>query len=197
VNWDECEAIKIFYNTWISTKIAYVNLIQDIAVKNKNINVDKVTEALANSNRSILGKKYMRAGMGDGGACHPRDNIALRWLARELDIGYDFFGNIMDTRERQAENMAKEILKHGTNIWFSSDSYKPNTNLLDGSYSLLVQHFVKQHGGQIVQGIDNKVEVIVRVHETDVFSTDETTVIFDPWRTYPPGKNVVYYGRPR
>lgn len=197
VNWDECEAIKIFYNTWISTKIAFVNLIQDIAVKNTNINVDKVTEALANSNRSILGKKYMRAGMGDGGACHPRDNIALRWLARELNIGYDFFGNIMDTRERQAENMAKEILKHGNNIWFSSDSYKPNTDLLDGSYSLLVQHFVKQHGGQIVQGIDNKVEVIVRVHETDVFTTDETTIVFDPWRTYPPGKNVVYYGRPR
>jgi UDPglucose 6-dehydrogenase len=29
----------------------------------------------------------MRAGMGDGGACHPRDNIALRWLAKDLGVG--------------------------------------------------------------------------------------------------------------
>ena len=46
----------------------------------------------------------MKAGMGDGGACHPRDNIALRWLAKELDLGYDIFETIMTAREKQAEN---------------------------------------------------------------------------------------------
>ena len=38
--WDEAESIKIFYNTFISTKIALVNMIQDVAMKNGNINVD-------------------------------------------------------------------------------------------------------------------------------------------------------------
>ena len=136
----------------------------------------------------------MKAGMGDGGACHPRDNIALRWLSKELKLGYDLFDAVMTARERQAENMALEILKYGNNIHFTSDSYKPGTDLTDGSYSILVQHYVNKHGGQLVNGFDNPVEVIVRVHESDQFTTDDKVIIFDPWRTYPKADNVIYYG---
>tara|TARA_B100001057_G_scaffold500493_1_gene615886 strand:+ start:1366 stop:2529 length:1164 start_codon:yes stop_codon:yes gene_type:complete len=191
---EEVESMKIFYNTFISNKIALVNMIQDVAHKLGNMDVDKVTQALANSTKRIVSSAYMKAGMGDGGACHPRDNIALRWLAKELDLGYDMFESIMTAREKQAETMAKAILQHGNNIWFSSDSYKPNTHLVDGSYSLLVQHYVRKHGGEIVNGIDTPVQVIVRVHETDNFSADDSTIIFDPWRTYPKAQNVVYFG---
>ena len=192
--WEEAEAIKIFYNTFISSKIAFVNMIQDVAQQLGNIDVDVVTKALAKSTMRINSTRYMRAGLGDGGACHPRDNIALRWLAKELNLGYDVFQSIMYTRERQAENMAVAILKHGTNICFSSDTYKPNTNLIDGSYSLLVQHYVMKHGGSIVNGFNEKVDVIVRVHESDKVEADENTIIFDPWRTYPKDKNVIHYG---
>jgi len=192
--WEEAEAIKIFYNTFISTKIALVNMIQDVAQKLGNTNVDRVTTALANSTKRIISSKYMKAGMGDGGACHPRDNIALRWLSKELKLGYDLFDAVMTARERQAENMALEILKYGNNIHFTSDSYKPGTNLTDGSYSILVQHYVNKHGGQLVNGFDNPVEVIVRVHESDQFTTDDKVIIFDPWRTYPKADNVIYYG---
>ena len=193
--WEEIEAMKIFYNTFISNKIALVNMIQDVAQKLGNINVDKVTQALAKSTQRIVSPAYMKAGMGDGGACHPRDNIALRWLAKKLELGYDLFEGIMTARERQAESMAKNILEYGKNIFFTSDSYKPGTTLVDGSYSLLVQHYVQKHGGKIVNGIDNPVQVIVRVHETDQVSADNSTIIFDPWRSYPPADNVVYYGK--
>ena len=40
----------------------------------------------------------------------------------------------------------------------------------------------------------NKIDVIFKVHEEDQFSTDETTIVFDPWRTHPKEKNVVHYG---
>ena len=193
--WEETEAMKIFYNTFISNKIALVNMIQDVAHKLGNMNVDKVTQALAKSTQRIVSSSYMKAGMGDGGACHPRDNIALRWLAKELDLGYDIFESIMTARERQAENMAKAILTHGNNVFFTSDSYKAGTDLVDGSYSLLVQHYVRKHGGQIVNGFDNPVDVIVRVHESDQVSADNRTVIFDPWRSYPKADNVVYFGK--
>jgi len=192
---EEVESMKIFYNTFISNKIALVNMIQDVAHKLGNMDVDVVTNALAKSTKRIVSPAYLKAGMGDGGACHPRDNIALRWLAKELGLGYDMFGTIMTAREKQAENMALAILKHGTNVWFSSDSYKSGTNLVDGSSSLLVQHFIIKHGGQLVNGIDSPVEVIVRVHETDQISADESTIIFDPWRTYPMAENVVHYGK--
>ena len=193
--WEEIESMKIFYNTFISNKIALVNMIQDVAHKLGNMNVDKVTQALGKCTKRIVSTAYMKAGMGDGGACHPRDNIALRWLAKDLGLGYDLFESIMTARERQAEHMAKAILEHGTNVHFTSDSYKPGTNMTDGSYSLLVQHFVKQHGGDIVNGFDNPVQVIVRVHESDSVTADDKTIIFDPWRSYPKADNVVYYGK--
>jgi UDPglucose 6-dehydrogenase len=195
--WEEIESMKIFYNTFISNKVALVNMIQDVAHKLGNMNVDIVTQALAKSTKRIVSPAYMKAGMGDGGACHPRDNIALRWLAKELELGYDMFESIMTAREQQAETMARAILTHGKNVCFSSDSYKPGTDLIDGSYSLLVQHYVRKHGGQIVYGIDTPVQVIVRVHETDEVSADEKTIIFDPWRTYPKADNVIYYGAPQ
>ena len=139
----------------------------------------------------------MRAGMGDGGACHPRDNIALRWLAQKLELRYDLFGSVMSARERQAENMALEILKHGKNIFFSSNSYKPGTELIDGSYSLLVQHYIKKHHGIIASQQDDSVEVIVRVHESDIIKNDGAVIIFDTWRSYPQADNVIYYGYPQ
>ena len=159
------------------------------------MDVDRVTGALARSTKRIVSPAYMKAGMGDGGACHPRDNIALRWLAKDLGLGYDLFESIMTAREKQAEHMALAILEHGKNIHFSSDSYKPGTALTDGSYSLLVQNYVKKHGGMLVNGFDTPVEVLVRVHETDEVSADSNTIIFDPWRTYPKADNVVYYGK--
>ena len=107
----------------------------------------------------------------------------------------------MSAREKQAENMAKTILKHGKDIHFTSDTYKPNTTLIDGSYSLLVQHYVNKHGGSIIDSMairyNKNVDVIVRVHETDEITADNNSniIIFDPWRTYPKASNVVYYGK--
>lgn len=198
--WEEAEATKIFYNTFISARLSLVNMIQDVAQKVGNMNVDVVTESLSKAGYRITSAAYMKAGMGDGGPCHPRDNIALRHLAERLDLGYDLFDAIAKSREVQAENMAKEILEYGTNVHFTSDSYKPRVEYTDGSYSLLVQHYVKKHGGMIVNGFDHPVEVIVRVHPDDEFQVDEATVVFDPWRTYV-SKNkkvkVIHYGKTR
>ena len=148
--WDECECIKVFYNTFISAKIGLVNMIQDVAMKQGNINVDIVTEALAHSDKRIMGPQYMRAGMGDGGACHPRDNIALRWMAQELDLGYDLFDSIMNARQIQARNLAEFLVdlaqKRNLPIVIHGKAYKPGVVYCDGSYSLLVGHYCQELG---------------------------------------------------
>ena len=192
--WDECECIKVFYNTFISAKIGLVNMIQDVAERQGNINVDVVTDALKKSSQRIMGPSYMKAGMGDGGACHPRDNIALRYMAQELNLGYDLFAEIMKARDIQAENMANAILKHGNKVAFTSDSYKPDVPYTNGSYSLLVQHYVKRYG--FVVPVDENPHVIVKVHESDLIPTDYEGVVFDPWRSHV-GINVVHYGDTR
>ena len=148
--WDECECIKVFYNTFISAKIGLVNMIQDVAVQQGNINVDVVTDALAQSTMRIMGPQYMKAGMGDGGACHPRDNIALRYMAQELDLGYDLFDSIMTAREIQAENLAMFLVdianEKNMPIYIHGKAYKPDVPYTDGSYSLLVGHYCEHHG---------------------------------------------------
>jgi len=151
--WDECEAIKIFYNTFISAKVGLVNMIQDFAMRIGHINVDMVTDALSRSTMRIMGPKYMTAGMGDAGACHPRDNIALRWLAKEYDLGYDLFDTVMHAREIQAKNLAMFLIEqakpHGMSIVIHGKAYKPDVPYCIGSYSTLVGHYVKQAGHDV------------------------------------------------
>lgn len=213
--WDECEAIKIFYNTFISAKVGLANMIQDFAMKIGNINVDVVTNALAASTMRIMGPKYMTAGMGDAGACHPRDNIALRWLAEEYDIGYDLFDTIMHAREIQAENLAKFLVmkaqKHNLPIVIHGKAYKPDVPYCIGSYSTLVGYYVKQAGHNVVYVdplADDPTDVVNDVDRPAVYlwahnrkvtyeytGDQEATkpyceikagsVIVDPWRQMP------------
>jgi UDPglucose 6-dehydrogenase len=174
--WDECEAIKIFYNTYISAKVGIVNMIQDFAMKIGNINVDVVTNALARSTMRLQGPKYMTAGMGDAGACHPRDNIALRWLAQHYDVGYDLFDTIMHAREVQAKNLALFLVdlakQHGMSVIIHGKAYKPDVEYCIGSYSTLVGHYVKEAGFGVryVDPLaDNQAEVIKEVAGPAVF----------------------------
>jgi UDPglucose 6-dehydrogenase len=154
--WDECEAIKIFYNTFISAKVGLANMVQDFAMKIGHINVDVVTNALAKSDMRIMGPKYMTAGMGDAGACHPRDNIALRWLAQEYEVGYDMFDTIMSAREVQAKNLAQYLVNaHEQNVMegpivIHGKAYKPDVEYCIGSYSTLIGHYIKELGHQVV-----------------------------------------------
>jgi len=152
--WDECEAIKIFYNTFISAKVGLVNMIQDFAMRIGNINVDVVTNALARSTMRIMGPKYMTAGMGDAGACHPRDNIALRWLAKEYNIGYDLFDTVMHAREIQAKNLAEFLFKTAADnysmpVVIHGKAYKPDVPYCIGSYSTLVGFYLKELGVEV------------------------------------------------
>jgi UDPglucose 6-dehydrogenase len=176
--WDECEAIKIFYNTYISAKVGIVNMIQDFAMRIGNIDVDIVTNALARSTMRLQGPKYMTAGMGDAGACHPRDNIALRWLAEEYDIGYDLFDTIMHAREIQAENLAKFLIDQSKDagdlpIVIHGKAYKPDVEYCIGSYSTLVGHYVTKHSGKSVMYVDplsdDPTDVVSEVREPAVY----------------------------
>ena len=174
--WDECESIKIFYNTFISAKVGLVNMIQDFAMKIGNINVDVVTNALARSTMRIMGPKYMTAGMGDAGACHPRDNIALRWLAKEYEIGYDLFDTVMHARELQAKNLALYLVEQAKllnlPIVIHGKAYKPDVEYCIGSYSTLVGHYVKEAGHQVVYVdplADNPEDVVASIDTPAVF----------------------------
>lgn len=220
--WDECEAMKIFYNTFISAKIGLVNMIQDVAEKVGNINVDVVTDALASSDQRIMGPKYMTAGMGDGGACHPRDNIALRHMAENYDLGYDLFGAIMDAREKQAQNMAEKMLSYNLPCVIVGKAYKPNVPYEEGSASILTGSFIdgKQPlyyldsftGDHPPKNLGPAVYLLSHCYDVTYFKQQAGSAekeenfrpavgsfIIDPWRRHAPidGCTVIHYGNTR
>jgi UDPglucose 6-dehydrogenase len=225
--WDEAECIKVFYNTFISAKIGLANMIQDVAIKQGNIDVDVVTNALAKSSMRIMGPKYMTAGMGDAGPCHPRDNIALRYLAEKLDLGYDIFDTIMYAREIQAKNMAEYIIQYhnatALPVFIHGKAYKPDVAYTEGSYSLLIGHYLAEFGvaptyidplteestPTSVKGIvllaHNRVITYGYAGVTDTqqlyCQIEDGSVIIDPWRKFPQDFSekikVIHYGNTR
>lgn len=193
--WDDAEAIKIFYNTFISAKISLVNMIQDVAEKNGNMNTDIVTGALERSTYRIMGPAYMKAGMGDGGSCHPRDNIALRYMAKELNLGYDLFDAIMTSREIQAKNIATKLIdlsiEYGLPVVIMGKSYKPGVEFVDGSYSLLIGEYINEVKYDEING-----PAIYLLGHRGVFNNvifPSGSVVLDPWRERI-NKDTIYYG---
>jgi UDPglucose 6-dehydrogenase len=201
-------------------------MIQDVAIKQGNINVDVVTNALAKSSMRIMGPKYMTAGLGDAGPCHPRDNIALRYLAEKLDLGYDLFDAIMKAREKQAKLMARYVrdqaVENNLPVFIHGKAYKPDVAYLEGSYSILVGYYLKQMGiepGYIdpltEDTVPNEVTgVVLLAHNRQItygYTGEQESqglyckvlpgsVIVDPWRTFPQnidGVKVIHYGNTR
>ena len=195
--WDDAEAIKIFYNTFISTKIALVNMVMDVAEINGNMNTDVVTGALERSTYRIMGPAYMKAGMGDGGSCHPRDNIALRYLAKEYDLGYDLFDSIMKSREEQAKNIANKLMElydeNELPIVILGESYKPGIPYTDGSYTKLIAHYLNYDWLYYDQIVEPAIYLLGHrgVYNETVFP--DGSIVLDPWRERK-NKDTIYYG---
>jgi UDPglucose 6-dehydrogenase len=157
----------------------------------------------------------MTAGMGDAGACHPRDNIALRWLAEEYDIGYDLFDTIMQAREQQAKNLAEFLVvqaqQHNLPIIIHGKAYKPDVPYCIGSYSTLIGYYVNLTGHRaryvdpladditdVIVGVDHPAVVLMAHNRAVTYSNVDGdhadhfyydivpgSVIVDPWRRLP------------
>jgi len=195
--WDDAEAIKIFYNTFISAKLSLVNMIMDVAEKNGNMNTDVITGALERSTYRIMGPAYMKAGMGDGGSCHPRDNIALRWMAKEYGLGYDLFDAIMKSRELQAFNIARKLKElsdeHLLPIVILGESYKPNVPYVDGSYTKLIGHYLWTENLTYDKIEQPAIYLLGHrgVYNNTIFP--EGSMVLDPWRERNK-PDTIYYG---
>lgn len=201
--WEEIESTKIFYNTFISAKLSLVNMIQDVAERVGHMNVDVVADALAKSTYRITGPAYMKPGMGDGGPCHPRDNIALRWLAEELDLGYDLFDAIMTAREVQAKNLATLLVSQQLPIAILGKSFKPGVPYTDGSYSMLVGHYCESMNATVNYDTILDIPATYLIAHNIAFDTsgiqDHSTIV-DPWRSFTTDNKtikIIHYGNTR
>lgn len=139
------ELIKVCYNTYISLKIAYANTVMEISHK-VGADCDQVIDAISLADRRLMSPAYLRGGMGDGGACHPRDNIAMSWLARKLGLSCDLFETAMVARQSQTEWLASLIYQKAAltklPVVLYGESFKENSNITTGSPALLLSHIL-------------------------------------------------------
>lgn len=145
----EAEVTKMLYNTWIGLKIGFANTLGQIA-DGVGADADVVTALLEGATDRVNSWAYMGAGMGDGGACHPRDQLVLAHLAEQYGIDHDLFTATIMAREQHATWLAGLVRQaHGRHPHlgtFGGDrpvailgyAYKPDTALSYGSHALLV-----------------------------------------------------------
>lgn len=143
-NIETAEMIKMGYNTFISMKIAFINTFMEIAEKTE-ADIDDFSKALSFATDRIVSAKYVRGGMGDGGSCHPRDNIALSYLARELGLSHDIFSDVMYAREDQTRYLINLMADYNfqNRVVILGYAYKPETNLTVGSPGVLLVNMMK------------------------------------------------------
>jgi len=205
--WEESESTKVFYNTFISFKLAYVNMIQDVAQRTGHMNCDKVTDALKNASDRLISTKYMNSGMGDGGGCHPRDNIALRYLSQKLDLPYDIFSAVMLARDGQAQAIAEYLwgLAQAINtphVIIMGKSFKPNVTDSTGSASVLVGNIVADMGAEVDYDTVLEIPAVYLIAHPNKFNDlefAEGSVVVDVNRQFPhqKGITVMHYGDTR
>lgn len=216
-NLENAELIKVAYNTYISTKIAFANTLMELCHKLPGCDVDVVSDALALATDRLLSPRYLRGGMGDGGGCHPRDNIALSWLARGVGLSYDWFEQVMLCRQRQAEWLADLVEHHHRRrgydhrlVGIYGRSFKAGTELVVGSPATLLANLLAERGYEVslydphVDGgtcpFDWAGAYLVGTNHPEfaapAWRFPRGSVVIDPWRYIPPrdGIEVVQVG---
>ena len=197
------ELIKVAYNTFIGMKIVYANTMMEICHK-IGADVDAVTGAMSLATERLISGKYLGGGMGDGGGCHPRDNIAMSWLARELNLSHDFFEDLMLAREHQTEWLADLIIQnfygadayplYDSPVYILGRSFKPETNIQTGSPSILLKNILDERH-IAVEMYDPYVDDItdydfgksiyfIGTKHPDFLDFDfpDGSIVIDPWR---------------
>ena len=190
---ENAELIKVAYNTFIGMKIIFANTLMEICHKTEGTDVDEVTDALKLATERVISPQYLSGGMGDGGGCHPRDNIALSWLAKKIDLSFDLFESLMVAREKQAGWLTDIMCQYRLPKVILGRSFKPESTIELGSPALLCQNLLEAKGHEVdtydpyldtdEPDFEPSVFLIGTKHpEFEAFKFPKGSVVVDPWR---------------
>lgn len=158
----------------------------------------------------VDGNNTYVVGCGAVHNCHPRDNRALSFLARQLQMSADPFAFVMDAREKQSRELAR-VIKEYCDIFhlplaIMGLTFKPETNLtVDSPSLLLIEHLLDLYlqpaytHDPIINDVEipkcPKIYVLATCHEQyKDYLFEEGSVIIDPWRMLSsnPPPNCIY-----
>ena len=147
---ENAELTKIALNAFVTTKITFANTLEDLCSRIPGGDVDVVTEALGLDKR--IGAHYLTGGLGYGGPCFPRDNVALSAFARAVGTSAPL-AEATDAYNRSIvprvlEELG-ELVRPGTRVAVLGLAYKPLSDVVEESQGLTLARALAEAGAEV------------------------------------------------
>ena len=146
------ELIKYAANTFLATKITFINEIADLCEK-VGANVQDVAHGIGMDGR--IGAKFLHPGPGYGGSCFPKDTLALVRTAQEHGSPLRIVETVVDINDNRKSEMARKVIEacggsvKGKTIAVLGLTFKPNTDDMRDSPSLVIVPALQAEGANI------------------------------------------------
>jgi len=155
-NLESAELIKYAANTFLATKITFINEMADLCER-VGADVHDIARGIGLDGR--IGRKFLHAGPGFGGSCFPKDTLALVRTAQEVGTPMRIVETVVDINAKRKRRMAEVIIDacggsvKGKTIAVLGLTFKPNTDDMRESPSLEIVPALQQ-GGALVRVCD-------------------------------------------
>ncbi|MEK3797949.1 UDP-glucose/GDP-mannose dehydrogenase family protein [Peribacillus sp. FSL H8-0477] len=140
------EMIKYASNAFLATKISFINEIANVCEK-VNADIEEVALGMGLDNR--IGSQFLKAGIGYGGSCFPKDTKALKQIADEVDYEFGLLNAVIEFNNKQRKKLLNQALLDfdslaGKNIGILGLAFKPDTDDIREAASLeIIPELVK------------------------------------------------------
>jgi UDPglucose 6-dehydrogenase len=163
------ELVKVAANSFLATKISFINAMAEVC-EATGADVTALAEAIGHDER--IGHRFLRAGLGFGGGCLPKDIRAF--IARAGELGVDqavsFLREVDEINLRRRARTLELGLDlvdgtyRGTRIAVLGAAFKPNSDDIRDSPALDVAASIERRGGEVVIYDPHAIENARRVH---------------------------------
>ncbi|MDE2166442.1 MAG: UDP-glucose/GDP-mannose dehydrogenase family protein [Alphaproteobacteria bacterium] len=149
---ETAELIKYAANSFLATKITFINQIADLC-ENVGADVQDVARGIGLDGR--IGRKFLHAGPGFGGSCFPKDCLALVKTAQEASAPLTIVETVVASNDSRKQHMAERIIQacggsvKAKTIAVLGLTFKPNTDDMRDSPSLAIVPALQQAGATI------------------------------------------------
>ena len=148
---ENAELAKIAVNAYVTTKITFANMLADLCERIPGGNVDIVTDALGHDRR--IGRAYLTGGLGFGGPCFPRDNLALSFFARAVGTRAELCETtdwINGSIAAKVVDRVSSVIRPGATVAILGLAYKPLSHVVEESQGLAIARAVAERGAHVI-----------------------------------------------
>ena len=192
---ESAEIIKYASNSFLATKIAFINEVADLCEKT-GANVQDVAKAMGIDKR--IGSKFLHAGPGFGGSCFPKDVKAFVATGKKLDVNLSIINAVYKSNEERPKKIVNKIDNIFKNnmadkiITILGLSFKPNTDDVRDSTSIKIASLLIEKGAKIKsydpQAMENAKEILPEIHYCSSFKEacekSEAIIIATEWNEF-------------